>query len=428
MSKMLARVSAVTVLVFAVAAQAVSDDQGASKWFSAWTISIGHRMLSTLPVGNANYAPNLTGQTVRMIVRPSIAGNAVRVRIENTQATTPVVFSGAFIGQVASGAAVVPGTNVRLTFGGSAGLSLAAGAGAYSDPVKLKLDAFQRLAVSLQVASATEVSGHQLGLTTNYMAAGAVGDNTSGAGYTPVPQNNGNYPFYYVAAVDVESSKATGTIVTLGDSITDGRCSTRLPDGTIPADQYNRWTDVLATRLHALYGDRAPAVANEGIAGNRVVIPGGNGPAAVLRLDNDVLARAGITAVIFYEGTNDITGNATTAQLIAGLQQVIDRVHAKGIPIYGGTVVPRGRPAPLTGWTGPMEKVKLEVNHWMHTEANFDGIIEFGSVLEGPIVIGSDGAPAVSYWDAWNCSDYTHPNTAGYQAMGSLIDLGLFGR
>jgi hypothetical protein len=91
-------------------------------------------------------------------------------------------------------------------------------------------------------------------------------------------------------------------------------------------------------------------------------------------------------------------------------------------------VVPRGRPAPLTGWTGPMEKVKLEVNHWMHTEANFDGIIEFGSVLEGPIVIGTDGAPAVSYWDAWNCSDYTHPNTAGYQAMGSLIDLGLFGR
>jgi lysophospholipase L1-like esterase len=428
MSKMLARVSAVTVLVFAVAAQAVSDNQGASKWFSAWTISIGHRMLSTLPPGNANYAPPLSGQTVRMIVRPSIAGTAVRVRIENTQATTAVVFSGAFIGQVASGAAVVPGTNVRLTFGGSAALTLAAGASAYSDPVKFKLDAFQRLAVSLQVQSATEVSGHQLGLTTNYMAAGTVGDNTSGAGYTPVPQNNGNYPFYYVAAVDVESSKATGTIVTLGDSITDGRCSTRLPDGTIPADQYNRWTDVLATRLHALYGDRAPAVANEGIAGNRVVLPGGNGPAAVLRLDNDVLGRAGITAVIFYEGTNDITGGATTQQLIAGLQDVIDRVHAKGIPIYGGTVVPRGRPAPLTGWTGSMEKVKLEVNHWMHTDANFDGIVEFGSLLEGPIVIGADGAPSVSYWDAWNCSDYTHPNKDGYQAMGSLIDLGLFAR
>src|SRR3989441_9854546 len=86
-------------------------------------------------------------------------------------------------------------------------------------------------------------------------------------------------------------------------------------------------------------------------------------------------------AVIFYEGTNDITGNATFEQLKAGLQQVIDRVHAKGVAIYGGTVVPRGRPAPMTGWTGSMEAVKLATNHWIHTEANFDGIVEFGALL-----------------------------------------------
>jgi lysophospholipase L1-like esterase len=400
-----------------------NDDQGQSKWFSAWTTSIGHRMLSTLAPGNANYAPDVSKSTLRMIVRPTISGKAVRVKIENTQAQTTVVFSGAFIGRLGTGAAI-DGKNYRLTFGGKSSLTLAAGASAYSDPVKLGVDAFQRLAVSLDVLSAVEVSGHQLGLATNYIAPGAVGAGTSGAGFSPVPQNNGNYPSYYVAAVDVQSSKASGTIVALGDSITDGRCSTRDPvTGDIPADQYNRWTDVLATRLHALYGDRAPAVANEGIAGNRVVLPGGNGPAAVLRLDNDVLDRAGIRAVIFYEGTNDITGNATAAQLIAGMQQVIDRVHAKGLPIFGGTVVPRGRPAPMTGWTGSMEAVKLEVNHWMHTQANFDGIIEFGAVLAGPIVVGSDGAAAESLWNSWNCFDYTHPNKYGYDAMGNLIDL-----
>jgi lysophospholipase L1-like esterase len=430
MSRNLARcrvLCAVAVLSLAAGAIAHDDDhdEGRSKWFSAWTISIGHRMGPAFT--GANFAPDLTNSTIRMVVRPNISGRAVRVRIENTQATTPVVFSGAFVGQLASGAALVPGTNRRLTFAGRAGLTLAAGASAWSDPVKFRVDAFDRLVVSLQVATATEVSGHQLGLATNYIAAGAVGGGSSGAGFSPVPNNTGNYPFYYVAAVDVESSKASGTIVALGDSITDGRCSTRDPvTGNIPADLYNRWTDVLAARLHALYGDRAPAVANEGIAGNRVVLPNGNGPAAVLRLDNDVLDRAGIQAVIFYEGTNDITGGASTAQLIAGLQEVIDRVHARGIPVYGGTVVPRGRPASLTGWTGPNEKVKLEVNHWMHTAANFDGIVEFGALLAGPIVIGSDGAPAESYWDAWNCSDYTHPNTAGYQAMGELIDLGLF--
>ena len=429
MSRILARhgaVLAAAVLLCGVAARAHDhDDDGRSKWFSAWTISIGHRMGPAFT--GANFAPDVSNSTLRMVVRPTISGNALRVRLENTQATTEVSFAGAFVGQLASGAALVPGSNQRLTFAGRRTLTLAAGASAWSDPVKFRVEAFQRLVVSLEVTSAVEISGHQLGLATNYIAPGAVGGSASGDGFTPVPNNASNYPFYYVAAVDVQSSKASGTVVLLGDSITDGRCSTRDPvTGNIPADEYNRWGDVLAARLHALYGDRAPAVAIEAIAGNRVVLPNGNGPAAVLRLDNDVLARAGLSAVIFYEGTNDITGGATTDQLKAGLQEVIDRVHAKGVPVYGGTVVPRGRPAPLTGWTGPMEKVKLETNHWIHTDANFDGIVEFGALLAGPIVVGSDGASAESLWDAWNCFDYTHPNKFGYVEMGGMIDLGLF--
>jgi hypothetical protein len=105
---------------------------------------------------------------------------------------------------------------------------------------------------------------------------------------------------------------------------------------------------------------------------------------------------------------------------------VIDRVHAKGIPIYGATVVPRGRPAPMTGWNGSMEAVKLEVNHWMRTQANFDGIVEFGALLAGPIVTETDGIAAESMWPDWACFDFTHPNKFGYPAMGSSIDLTLF--
>ena len=50
---------------------------------------------------------------------------------------------------------------------------------------------------------------------------------------------------------------------------------------------------------------------------------------------------------------------------------------------------------------------------------------------------GADGVPGESIWTApggtvpsltssWNCGDYTHPNTPGYDAMGNFIDLGLF--
>ncbi len=300
---------AATFAVFTVCAHA--DNKPDNNWFSAWTISIGHRMGPAFT--GANFAPDVSNSALRMVVRPTIAGKKVRVKLENTMATTPVVFTGAYIGKLGDGAAI-DGRNHPLTFGGRPGLTLAAGASAFSDPIKMDVEAFERLAVSLEVKSAVEVSGHQLALATNYIGVSGTASGTSAAGFSPVPQNAGNYPIYYVAAVDVQSSKAPGTIVALGDSITDGRCSTRDPaTGNIPADEYNRWTDVLSYRLQAAFGDRAPAVANQGIAGNRVVLPGGNGPAAVLRLDNDVLDRAGVKWVLFYEGTNDITGGATTA-------------------------------------------------------------------------------------------------------------------
>jgi lysophospholipase L1-like esterase len=269
------------------------------------------------------------------------------------------------------------------------------------------------------------VSGHQLGLATNYMADGAVGSSTSGAGFTPVPANAGNFPVYWVAAVDVASSHAPGTIVTFGDSITDGRCSTQDSAGVIHPDQYNRWPDVLATRLHALMGKRAPAIANEGIAGNRIV-SGGNGPPALTRVGRDVLDRAGLRWVVFFEGTNDITGGASAATVIAGTQTIIDAVHAKGVPIIGVTVAPRGRETARGGWNSNFEAQRLAVNHWMHTQANFDALIEFGALLQGPIIADAATNVAESLHPEFNCGDFTHPNTAGYRAMGEFVNLELF--
>ena len=137
------------------------DDHGGGHWFTAWSQSIGHRMGPAFT--GANFAPDVSHTALRMIVRPSISGDAVRVRIENTQAQTPVTFSAAYIGELGSGAALVPGTNRRLTFGGRHSLTLAAGASAWSDPVRFDVQAFHRLAVSLDVASSVEISGHRSG-------------------------------------------------------------------------------------------------------------------------------------------------------------------------------------------------------------------------------------------------------------------------
>jgi len=187
----------------------------------------------------------------------------------------------------------------------------------------------------------------------------------------------------------------------------------------IHPDLYQRWGDVLSERIAARPENQSKAVANEGIAGNRI-LNRGNGPSALERVDRDVLDRAGVTHVVFFEGTNDISGGFTAEEVIAGTQEIIDRVHAAGLKIIGVTIIPRGRPG--AGWSATQEQHRLAVNDWMRNQANFDGIIDFAELMRGPIV-PETGAETIRA--EWNC-DNTHPNAAGYKAMGEFIDLGVF--
>jgi lysophospholipase L1-like esterase len=396
-------------LIAVLLAPAAAEARGGQQWFSAWTVSHGMRQ--------TNLA--LSNSSVRMIVRPTISGNQLRVKLENTMGEAPVVFLAAYIGLTDTGAAVVPGSNTQLTFRGSAGLTLAPGEGAYSDPVRFHVVAFEKLSLSLDVVSASDISAHALGLATNYFAPGARAADTAADGFAPVPENAGNFPFYWVAAVDVRSPSTTGTVVLFGDSITDGRCSTRDDNGVIHPDLYQRWGDVLSERIAALPENQSKAFANEGIAGNRI-LNRGNGPSALERVDRDVLDRAGVTHVVFFEGTNDISGGFTAEEVIAGTGEIIARVHAAGLKIIGVTIIPRGRTG--AGWSATQEQYRLAVNDWMRNQANFDGIIDFAELMRGPIV-PETGAETIRA--EWNC-DNTHPNAAGYEAMGEFIDLGMF--
>jgi uncharacterized protein (TIGR03437 family) len=405
-------------MLFPAGARAQSS--GSQRWFSAWTVAQGARL-----------ATAMSGTSVRMIVRPTIAGSTVRVKLENRFGQSAVVFSAAYFGQVQSGAELVPGSNTHLTFGGKPRLTLATGAGAYSDPVTFQVAAFTRYAISLDVTTAADISAHVLGLVTNYMAAGAYAADVSATSFTPVPDENvdpskgAEFPFYWVTGLDVASSLSTGTVVTLGDSITDGYCSTRANNGAFNGaevpDLYNRWPDGLAMRFAALPASQSKAVANEGISGNTVGAPPLAGPPAVDRLDNDVLSRSGATHVILFEGTNDIgSESATSATVIAGDQQIIDRAHAAGLKIIGATLIPRGGEG---AWTSNQEQQRVALNDWIRHQANFDAIIDFDKLMQGS-VNAKNGIPAIP--PQWGCWDGVHPNSAGYAAMAASIDLSLF--
>jgi len=385
------------------------------RWFSAWAAA--HN------VGLA--VDGLNGASMRLIIRPTLSGQSLRVKFSNIRGNTPAVFSAAFIGVAGSGAAVVPGTSRRLTFRGAQALTLAPDEMTWSDPVSFDVQAFQRLAVSLDITSASDVSMHTLALVTTYRAAGHHAADAAGTGFAAIPSNAPDskvdeYPLYWLAALDVESSSAAGTIVAVGDSWIDGRCSTT-EAGRVRPDLYQRWIDVLATRLAKERPKEPRAVVNAGIGGNRIIPGGGNGPPLLQRLDRDVLERAGATHVIFLQGMNDLGGGATAEQVTTAMQQVIDRVHARGLRIIGGTLFPLARPD-IARWTAPYDAQRLAVNEWIRTQAKFDGVIDFDQLMTGGPVYGG----SQSLKPQFICDDNVHPNPAGYRAMGEFVDLALF--
>jgi lysophospholipase L1-like esterase len=332
----------------------------------------------------------------------------LRLKLENTFGTEPVTIGGAFVGLRDQGAALVPGSNRRLTFGGMPSATLGPGAGVYSDPVRLAVAPQQDVAVSLYVpARDVQASWHGNARITSYRTEPLAGDHAGaedGGAFTVATTR-----MLWVAAIDVFAPSVTGAIVCFGDSITDGTGST--------VDAHDRWHDVLARRLLELPAAQRKAVVNEGIGGNTIThtTPPGTGPAAIDRLDRDVLERAGVTHVIFFEGTNDIQRNATAAQVIAGAQEIIDRVHAAGLAIIGATIIPRHNAT----WTPAMTGHRQEVNDWIRHVANFDAVIDFDALLRDPV------NPDLMN-PLYDLGDHIHPNPAGYAVMGEAIDPALF--
>ncbi|MDB4893205.1 MAG: lysophospholipase, partial [Gemmatimonadetes bacterium] len=288
------------------------------RWFATWTASpsdAGPRP----PRDSIDRVPTLFGQTVRLIVRTSIGGDRVRIRLSNEYGDRPLVIGAAHIAQRSSGVAVDASTDRVLTFDGKPGVRLRPGAIAFSDPLTVSVPALRDLAVSLYVSdSARLTTRHALALQTNYVVKGNV------AGSPTFSADTSIYVWPFLVGVDVSNARATGVIVAIGNSITDGALSSR--------DANTRWPNILAERLLAS-GEPLKAVVNAGISGGRVLTYG-SGPSALARFDRDVLMTPGITHVILLEGINDIgrsaTDGVTADDIIGAYRQLIMRAHVRG--------------------------------------------------------------------------------------------------
>ncbi|MEV4435236.1 SGNH/GDSL hydrolase family protein [Streptomyces sp. NPDC049585] len=356
-------------------------------------------------------AHGYAGRSIRNVVHTTLAGTAARVQLSNLFGTTPLTIGHASLAVAAApgSPAAVPGSVRALTFGGRTSVTIPAGRAAVSDPVRLAVGYPADLLVSTYSPSPSgPVTLHPHARQLSFLAAGDHTQDGDGSAYT-VPT-----PFWrYVTAVDVRSTEAQGAVVALGDSITDG------VSATVGADR--RWTDFLARRLHTEPGAPRYGVLNEGISGNRVLLGGMgasrvNNPSALERFDRDVLARAGVRAVVVELGVNDILRRPRQTRpeaIVAALQRLVDRAHAHGLRVVGATLSPFGGRV----GTGPdQELVRQGVNDAIRTGLVFDDVVDFDVVLRDP-------ADPQRLLPAYDCGDHLHPNDTGYLVMAKALDL-----
>jgi lysophospholipase L1-like esterase len=232
--------------------------------------------------------------------------------------------------------------------------------------------------------------------------------------------------WFWLSAVEVMAPGQTGAIATFGDSTTDGTQST--------VDANHRWPDQLARRLIAPSRDEKKAVVNTGLAGNRL-LHDSLAPNGLARFERDVLSQSGLTDVIVLLGNADIgegwsggsnpSEEVTADQIIQGYKQLIERAHAKGLKIYGATLTPfegfvvPGTPFPF--FSPGNEQKRQEVNEWIRTGGEYDGVIDFDKVLRDP----NHPSRLLALYDS---GDHVHPTDHGYRALADAIDLKLFRR
>jgi len=383
----------------------------------------------------------LTNATVRMIARVTIPGGGVRIRLDNTFGTTAVTIADAYIGQRIQNADLATGSNRQLLFGGSQSVVIPPGGSVTSDPVQLEVFAEQDLAVSLYLpGNSVQPSQHSGAVVTSYYTANGAGD--TAANELRAPFVNTTTSMWWLKGIDVLTSASSGAVVAFGDSITDGTCTT--------LDAHDRWEDWVSVRLDSAFvpavvrdrlgnsGEPASggqigqgrehnrslkAIVNEGIGGNTVtganLVPPPNSTPGIERLDRDVLSHVGVTHVILFMGTNDIRREASAQQVIDGLLDIITRVHAAGLKIIGGTIIPRHNRPPVpgnTGWNDAKTAIRNTVNEWIRTQAPFDAVIDFDRVIADP------ANPNLMY-PPFNCGDGIHPSPIGYYLMGQAVDL-----
>ena len=386
------------LLVFLMVFCALSTYSFAQNWVGTWATAPQTVVRSFMPYNNC-----MTNRSVRQVVKVSIGGDVIRLKLSNIYSMQPVEIRSIYIAHAKDSFSIDAKSAQYFKFGNSYKTVIPAGKQIVSDALKFNLRNLERVAITINYTSAPEVPTVHMGSrTTSYIMKGVT--NAHSHFEKAFRENH----WYNISGIDVYTmSNNMSAIAIMGNSITDGKCSTD--------NAQNRWPDVMSEMLQLKHKITNQGVLNLGIGNNRVTVPGGFGALAKERFDRDILMQSGVKKVIIFEGINDIgaarSGSSETVarQIIESIQGMVRKAKARKMKVYLGTITPfKG-----AGYYSHFhEAARLYVNDWIRSQAKkVDGILDFAKLLQDP---NDDRRMKREYAS----NDWLHPNPAGYKAMG----------
>ena len=377
---------------------ALSTYSLAQNWVGTWATAPQTVVRSFMPYNNC-----MTNRSVRQVVKVSIGGDVIRLKLSNIYSMQPVEIRSIYIAHAKDSFSIDAKSAQYFKFGNSYKTVIPAGKQIVSDALKFNLRNLERVAITINYTSAPEVPTVHMGSrTTSYIMKGVTNAHSN---FEKAFREN---HWYNISGIDVYTmSNNMSAIAIMGNSITDGKCSTD--------NAQNRWPDVMSEMLQLKHKITNQGVLNLGIGNNRVTVPGGFGALAKERFDRDILMQSGVKKVIIFEGINDIgaakSGNSETVarQIIESIQGMVRKAKARKMKVYLGTITPfKG-----AGYYSHFhEAARLYVNDWIRSQAkNVDGILDFAKLLQDP---NDDRRMKREYAS----NDWLHPNPTGYKAMG----------
>lgn len=376
-----------------------------SQWLPAW---------GTTRTGGEDQS----GRTVRNITRVTASGDYIRLRFLNQNTDAPIKILAASVGirEGNQGATVKSGTTVAVTFNcGQTNVDIPANTESYySDPIQIRVENQDDLAISLQIGAGSPSSEHGTAWSESWRSAADNTDHTfdeAGSAFSEMIDGNtsqaastpsGGAPLlcngcntYAIRDVEVLTDEASGSWVFLGSSSLHGFNTTQ--------NAYVRTTDLISARMDTEigYGNKY-TIVNRGIGGDTLRA------AEATRFEKDVLDTRGVKAVLVWV-TNDLSSQPSE-EVIDTYFKVIARAHEAGIKVFCPTWVPGAQ----SSAGDPSTQERKRLNDWIATSENCDDWTDWGRKVT---------EPTDTTWDQKYFSEGIHSNDAGQKLWSDLTPI-----